>query len=69
MLLMPAGLFWYGWSAQYHYHWIVVDIGAAVFTMGSFIVSRPKILSYYIPGILPNGSERDNSLVELSLCQ
>ncbi|KAI0486330.1 major facilitator superfamily domain-containing protein [Xylaria cf. heliscus] len=40
ILLMPAGLFWYGWSAQYHYHWIVVDIGAAVFTMGSFIYSQ-----------------------------
>ncbi|KAI3323361.1 MFS general substrate transporter [Xylariaceae sp. AK1471] len=40
ILLMPAGLFWYGWSAQYHYHWIVVDIGAAVFTMGSFTYSQ-----------------------------
>ncbi|KAI0867567.1 major facilitator superfamily domain-containing protein [Hypoxylon argillaceum] len=40
VLLMPSGLFWYGWSAQYHYHWIVVDIGAAVFTMGSFIYSQ-----------------------------
>ncbi|KAI0450612.1 major facilitator superfamily domain-containing protein [Xylaria acuta] len=29
ILPMPTGLFWYGWSAQYHYHWIVVDIGAA----------------------------------------
>ncbi|KAI1131728.1 major facilitator superfamily domain-containing protein [Nemania abortiva] len=41
VLLMPAGLFWYGWSAQYHYHWIIVDIGAAVFTMGSFISRFP----------------------------
>ncbi|KAI0966806.1 major facilitator superfamily domain-containing protein [Xylaria arbuscula] len=40
ILLMPSGLFWYGWSAQRHYHWIVVDIGAAVFTMGSFIYSQ-----------------------------
>ncbi|KAI0447332.1 major facilitator superfamily domain-containing protein [Xylaria telfairii] len=40
ILLMPAGLLWYGWSAQYRYHWIVVDIGAAVFTMGSFIYSQ-----------------------------
>ncbi|KAI0416599.1 major facilitator superfamily domain-containing protein [Xylaria grammica] len=40
MLLLPSGLFWYGWSAQRHYHWIVVDIGAAVFTMGSFIYSQ-----------------------------
>ncbi|KAI1420375.1 major facilitator superfamily domain-containing protein [Xylaria sp. FL1777] len=40
ILLMPSGLFWYGWSAQRHYHWIVVDIGAAVFTMGSFMYSQ-----------------------------
>ncbi|KAI1279233.1 major facilitator superfamily domain-containing protein [Xylaria sp. FL0933] len=40
VLLLPSGLFWYGWSAQRHYHWIVVDIGAAVFTMGSFIYSQ-----------------------------
>ncbi|KAI1109615.1 major facilitator superfamily domain-containing protein [Nemania sp. NC0429] len=40
MLLMPAGMFWYGWSAQYQYHWIVVDIGTAVFTMGSVIYSQ-----------------------------
>ncbi|TGJ84009.1 hypothetical protein E0Z10_g4762 [Xylaria hypoxylon] len=46
ILLMPSGLFWYGWSAQRHYHWIVVDIGAAVFTMGSFIYSQA--LNVYI---------------------
>ncbi|TRX97766.1 hypothetical protein FHL15_001521 [Xylaria flabelliformis] len=46
ILLMPSGLFWYGWSAQYHYHWIVVDIGAAVFTIGSFTYSQA--LSAYI---------------------
>ncbi|KAI1756599.1 major facilitator superfamily domain-containing protein [Xylaria castorea] len=46
ILLMPSGLLWYGWSAQYHYHWIVVDIGAAVFTMGSFTYSQG--LSAYI---------------------
>ncbi|KAI0818154.1 major facilitator superfamily domain-containing protein [Xylaria sp. FL0064] len=40
ILLLPSGLFWYGWSAQRHYHWVVVDIGAAVFTMGSFIYSQ-----------------------------
>ncbi|KAI1176858.1 major facilitator superfamily domain-containing protein [Nemania sp. FL0916] len=40
ILLLPAGLFWYGWSAQYKYHWIIVDIGAAVFSMGNFIYNQ-----------------------------
>ncbi|KAJ3575487.1 hypothetical protein NPX13_g4018 [Xylaria arbuscula] len=40
MFLLPAGLFWYGWSAQYHYHWVVVDIGVAVFTTGNFIYTQ-----------------------------
>ncbi|KAF2963543.1 hypothetical protein GQX73_g10037 [Xylaria multiplex] len=49
ILLMPSGLFWYGWSAQRHYHWIVVDIGAAVFTMGSFITAQYSMaLNAYI---------------------
>lgn len=35
--LVPAGLFLYGWSAQYHTHWIVPDIGAAMFAAGVII--------------------------------
>ncbi|TVY57264.1 Efflux pump vrtL [Lachnellula cervina] len=33
-LLVPIGLFWYGWSAQAHTHWIVPNIGAAIFAAG-----------------------------------
>ncbi|TVY36266.1 Efflux pump [Lachnellula subtilissima] len=33
-LLVPIGLFWYGWSAQAHTHWIVPNIGAAFFAAG-----------------------------------
>ncbi|KAI0160257.1 MFS general substrate transporter [Xylariaceae sp. FL1272] len=40
ILLFQAGLFWYGWSAQYRYHWIVVDLGAAVFAVGDFAYSQ-----------------------------
>ena len=36
-LLMPIGLFWYGWSAQAHVHWIVPNIGAFVFGAGVII--------------------------------
>lgn len=33
-ILVPAGIFWYGWSAQYHLHWIMPNIGAAIFAIG-----------------------------------
>ncbi|EUC40525.1 hypothetical protein COCMIDRAFT_41160 [Bipolaris oryzae ATCC 44560] len=33
-LLVPVGLFLYGWSAQAHFHWIVPDIGAFIFGAG-----------------------------------
>lgn len=36
-LLMPLGLFWYGWSAEYGIHWIMPNIGAAFFGAGCII--------------------------------
>ena len=35
--LIGGGLFMYGWSAQAHTHWIVPNIGAAIFGMGTTI--------------------------------
>lgn len=32
--LMPAGLFIYGWCAEYHTHWIFLDIGVFIFGFG-----------------------------------
>ncbi|KAF1849204.1 MFS general substrate transporter [Cucurbitaria berberidis CBS 394.84] len=40
MIIMPAGLFWYGWSAERKLSWIMVDIGVVVFTLGSFVVGQ-----------------------------
>ncbi|GAB7351888.1 hypothetical protein MBLNU459_g2433t1 [Dothideomycetes sp. NU459] len=37
-VLIPVGLFWYGWSAQAHIHWIMPNIGAAIFAMGAIMV-------------------------------
>ncbi|KAJ5109924.1 hypothetical protein N7532_002569 [Penicillium argentinense] len=37
-LLVPLGLFWYGWSAKYETHWIVLDIGIVLPLMGATIV-------------------------------
>lgn len=37
-VLMPIGLFWYGWSAEYKIHWIMPNIGAAIFAMGTIMI-------------------------------
>jgi MFS family permease len=33
-LCIAIGLFWYGWSAEYHAHWIVPIIGSGFFSAG-----------------------------------
>lgn len=35
---MPAGLFWYGWSAEAGTHWIVPILGTGVFAVGLMVV-------------------------------
>ncbi|ROV94832.1 hypothetical protein VPNG_09298 [Cytospora leucostoma] len=37
-LIMPAGFFLYGWTAQYHVHWIVPIIGTGIIGMGNIII-------------------------------
>ena len=37
-VLMPIGLFWYGWSAEAKIHWIMPNIGAAIFAMGTIMI-------------------------------
>ncbi|KAK7525828.1 MFS multidrug transporter-like protein [Phyllosticta citriasiana] len=46
-LLVPVGLFWYGWSAYYRIHWIMPNIGAALFASGT-IVAFQCIQTYLV---------------------
>ena len=46
-LLIPIGLFIYGWSAQYHVHWIVPNIGTTLLSAGS-IIGFQMIQSYIV---------------------
>jgi multidrug resistance protein len=46
-ILVPVGLFIYGWSAQEHTHWIVPNIGAAIFASG-VIVGFQCIQTYIV---------------------
>ncbi|KAI8957959.1 putative florfenicol exporter [Daldinia sp. FL1419] len=45
VLFIPVGLFWYGWAAGYRINWVMVDIGAIIFTCGSSIVAQ-ALLAY-----------------------
>jgi hypothetical protein len=36
-ILVPIGLFWYGWSAQAKLFWIMPNIGTGIFAFGSII--------------------------------
>lgn len=45
------GLFVYGWAAQFHLHWIVVDIGVFMSMLGMQLMSLP--LQAYIMDVYP----------------
>ncbi|KAJ1557259.1 hypothetical protein HK096_008262, partial [Nowakowskiella sp. JEL0078] len=45
-ILTPIGLFLYGWSAEYHLHWIVPNIGVFIFCAG--IVLGFQCISIYL---------------------
>lgn len=44
---IPTGLFIYGWTAQYHCHWIAPNIGAVLFGTGT-IVAFQCIQTYMV---------------------
>ncbi|KAF9891852.1 hypothetical protein FE257_003337 [Aspergillus nanangensis] len=48
---IPIGLFWYGWSAQAHTHWIVPIIGTGVFAIGLmtvFMAANTYLIDSYL---------------------
>ena len=36
-VMLPIGLFWYGWSAQAQVHWIMPNIGISIFSAGAIV--------------------------------
>ncbi|KAK9478809.1 major facilitator superfamily domain-containing protein [Lipomyces japonicus] len=45
-ILLPASLFWYGWSVQAHAHWVAVVI--AMFPMGAGLISSLLPIQAYL---------------------
>jgi len=44
--LLPIGLFWYGWSAQAHIHWIMPLIGTGLFGFGLMVIFVSIVLPF-----------------------
>ncbi|KAH8885852.1 MFS multidrug transporter-like protein [Thozetella sp. PMI_491] len=36
-IMVPIGLFWYGWAAQAHVHWIVPNLGTTIAAAGIYL--------------------------------
>ncbi|CAJ2504754.1 Uu.00g121480.m01.CDS01 [Anthostomella pinea] len=47
VILIPAGLIWYGWSAEKHLHWAMTEVGAAIFGCG-IIVGTQAMQAYVL---------------------
>ncbi|KUJ15750.1 MFS multidrug transporter [Mollisia scopiformis] len=50
-IIIPIGLFWYGWSAQARSFWILPDIGIAIFSCG-IIVSTQAMQAYVMESFI-----------------
>ncbi|KAE8163711.1 major facilitator superfamily domain-containing protein [Aspergillus tamarii] len=46
-IVVPIGLFWYGWSARRSIHWIMPNIGAAIYS-GATVVQLVCVQGYLI---------------------
>lgn len=49
-VLIPIGLFWYGWALEMHAHWLVPLLGTAVFGAGiifSFIPAQMYLIDVF----------------------
>lgn len=49
--LLPAGMFWFGWTAEKSIHWIVCSIGLTMFPIGAFILFQ--CIFMYLPLTYP----------------
>lgn len=54
VLLVPIGLFWYGWSAQAETFWLVPIMGTALIGAGAFCTFVSHLLKSLVVRRLPN---------------
>ncbi|KPM44580.1 hypothetical protein AK830_g1923 [Neonectria ditissima] len=61
-ILLPAGLFIYGWTAEYKVHWIAPIIGTSVIGVGNLIIFMVRSRSQPKPMFAPANSSCSQSL-------
>ena len=68
-VIIPVGLVWYGWTLQYHVHWIVPIIGSSVIAAGVVLVYLP--IQIYIVDVFASfsASALGACTIIRSLCQ
>lgn len=54
-LLIPAGLFIYGWTADYQVHWIAPMIGSCIMSIGTIIITM-GIQTYLVDAFSTNAA-------------
>ncbi len=62
-LALPVGLFIYGWTIQYHVHWIVPMIGVVIFAFGLMGVMVRRVPSRSFSSLVPQLLMRPNRCV------
>ncbi|KFZ04000.1 hypothetical protein V502_10490 [Pseudogymnoascus sp. VKM F-4520 (FW-2644)] len=55
VILLPISLVLYGWAAEYRVSWPVVDIGAAIFALGSIAVTQ-MLFAYQLDEFVEHGA-------------
>lgn len=51
VILLPAALFWFGWTSEKSIHWIVPTIGLTLFPIGAFVLFQ--CIFMYLPLTYP----------------
>ncbi|KAJ5637224.1 hypothetical protein N7490_007103 [Penicillium lividum] len=64
-ILAPIGLFWYGWSAEERIHWIMPDLGGAIYYAG-FIMGLVNVHMYVID---THGMDSASAIAAVSFVQ
>lgn len=65
VLIVPIGLLWMGWSIESHMHWIIVDIGAAIFSCGGMVVGQ-AVLAYLLDEFMQSAASANAAARMLS---
>lgn len=65
IIITPLGLLLYGWTAQYVVAWPAVDVGAAVFVLGDFMVSQ-MLYAYQLDEFVEHGASANAATRVLS---